>query len=237
MSVLASYKKDINLLDAMTKKKSRVNPLALIVPIFVFLVLGAGIALSTFWITSQTVALTLERDSLQNYMTSSRVTEGQQEAQTLQAQVGQLQALASEVRGTLYNLSSYPDLTGEDFQAVFEMSGEDIELTHFMYDRRTGVLSFTATCESVRKIPVFVTALRDSGIFSDVQYKGYANETRTESGNPILDPVSKTTTIETWTVSEYHYDISCLVANPAPTLPALEEESAAEGDTEEGSSE
>jgi hypothetical protein len=220
---MASYKKDINLLAAMTKKKSRVSPLALIVPILVFLALGAAIAFSLYSISTQVANLTMQRDDLQRYMDSARVVDGQAEASSLRSQAEQVQSLATEVRGTLYNLSSYPDLTGEDFQAVFDLAGYDVELTHFTYDRRTGALNFSASCESVRRMPIFIQSLRGCGIFSDVQYTGYANDIRTETGSPILDPVSKTTTFETWEVSEYRYEVSCLVAYPAPALPPLPE--------------
>jgi hypothetical protein len=234
---MATYKKDINLLAAMTKKKSRVSPLALIVPILVFVLLGAGIAVSTVYITSQTTELSLKRDDLQSYLDSPRVLDGQRQVASLKSEAERLQSLASQVRGTLYNLSSYPDLAGKDFQYIFELAGEDIELTHFSYDRRTGALHFSATCQSVRKIPIFVQSLRTCGIFSDVQYQGYVSETESVIGSPILDPVTDITTLSTYEIQEYRYEISCLVAYPVPTLPDVTGSSDDGGDNAEGGGE
>jgi hypothetical protein len=232
---MATYKKDINLLTAMTKKKPRVNPFALIIPLIVFVALGAGITVSIFEISAQTAQLTMQRDDLQTYLDSPRVANGKIEAQNLQAQANEVQALASEVKGTLFNLSSYPDLTGENIQAIYDLAGYEIELTHFSYDRRTGALSFSASCWSGRQVPYFVQALRECGIFSDVQYQGYANETHTVTGSPLLDPVTETYEFETWEEIEYHYEISCLVASPAPTLPPLGNGADAGGEpTDEG---
>lgn len=232
---MASYKKDINLLAAMTRKTPRVHPLAFIVPVLTFLGLGLLIASSVIWVTGQTTLLTLERDELQHYMDSPRVSEGQAEAVSLQAAATEVQARAAEVKGTLYNLSSYPDLSGEEFQTIFNFAGENIQLTEFNYDRRSGTLSFSASSQSVRGIPTFIAALRESGIFADVQYKGYVNGVRIETGGPVFDPITEVTTLPNIEIYEYLYQVSCLVANPTPGLPALDE--AASSDVKDATTE
>jgi hypothetical protein len=80
-------------------------------------------------------------------------------------------------------------------------------------------------------VPYFVQALRTCGIFADVQYKGYANETFTVTGNSYLDPITDMTMTETWEENEYHYEISCRVAYPAPALPPLTENTETDGES------
>jgi hypothetical protein len=223
----------------MTKKKSRVNPFTIIVPIIIFLVLGGIIATSIVWITGQTALLTLQRNELKSYMNSTRVTEGQVEVANLNATAQEKQALASEVKSTLYNLSSYPDLSGDNLETVIAFAGENIELANFSYDRRTGTLTFSATSQSVRRMPVFIAALRECGIFSDVQYQGYVNGVRIDAGYPVYDPETDQTTLESYEIDEYRYQVSCLVVNPSATLPALDAPTGLEdaGAAAEGSSE
>jgi hypothetical protein len=226
---VAGYKKDINLLDAMAQKTARVSPLAVAVPVVVFLVLGVFIALGVTWYTSTTTLLSAERTSLQQYLESARLNEAQNKAEELKAQAIEMQGLAGMVKDTLYSLSSYPDLYEEHFDFIFELAGDNIELADYRYDRRTGVLSFSATSPSVRHIPYFVQGLRESNYFSDIQYQGYVKGVRTEDGEPVINATTDVTTIPTIEVTEYRYEITCKLTGPAPALPPLETDEVQEG--------
>jgi hypothetical protein len=231
---MATHKKDINLLAVMTNKTSRVNPLVIVVPIVVFVLLGALIMLSTFRYATTVATLVAERDSLQLYLDSTRVEDSTEKAEEYKALATDMEQRASGVKNTLYNLSSYPDLYGEHFDIIFELAGEDITLADYAYNRRTGVLSFSATSPSVRQMPHFVQGLRDCGYFADIQYRGYVRGTHTESGEPTIDPVTEITTIPSITVIEYRYEITCKLASPSPALPPVEGEDEGEGAEGEG---
>jgi hypothetical protein len=219
---MASYKKDINLLGAMTRKKSRVSPLVIIVPIFIFLILGALIVFATFWYTSTMASLTIERNNLQSYIDSTRVTDSQDKAEEVRIAATEMGQRADEVVGMLYILSSYPDLGGEQFQAIFDFASDNVELADYVYDRRTGILSFSATSSTVRNIPRFVQSLRECGYFSDIQYRGFVRSTHLETGEPVLNPVTEVTTIVNTEIVEYRYEIVCKLVTPPPSLPPVE---------------
>jgi hypothetical protein len=208
----------------------------IIVPILVFLALGALIVFGAIWYTSTMASLTLQRDDLKNYVESSRVTDSQDEAQALKFAVTEMQTHAGEVKDTLYNLSSYPDLYGEQFEAIFEFAGDDIELSGYAYDRETGTLSFTAVTPLVSRMPYFVQSLRNSGLFSDVQYQGYVMGTHTETGAPVFSPTTDTTVNPVITVTEYRYEVTCRVSAPTPALPPVETDEA-EAAAEDGGEE
>jgi hypothetical protein len=234
---MAAYKKDINLLAVMTQKKSRVGLLAIIIPIIVFLILGASLAFGAFWYGSTVTTLTAERDSLQLYIESSRVTDSQEEAQELKDVAEKMRVYADEIKSALYNLSSYPDLYGEQFELIFELAGDDIVLSEYIYDRRTGTLSFSATSLSVRRMPYFVQSLRENAYFSDVQYRGYVRDTRTETGEAVIDPVTELATAPTIEILEYRYEITCRLATPEPYLPDEGTSSETTDSNQEGSDE
>jgi hypothetical protein len=221
---MASYKKDINLLGAMTQKKSRVSPFVIIVPILIFLALGTLIVFSTSWYASTMATLTIERDSLQSYLDSTRVTDSQDKAEEVRRAATEMGRRADEVVGMLYILSSYPDLGGEQFQAVFELAGDNVELADYVYDRRTGILSFSATSASVRNMPRFVQSLRACGYFSDIQYRGFVRSVHIETGEPVTNPVTEVTTITSTEIVEYRYEIVCKLVTPIPSLPPVEGE-------------
>jgi hypothetical protein len=231
---MASYKKDINLLSAMTQKKSRVNPFVIIVPILIFLMLGALIVFATFWYTTTMASLTIERNDLQSYIDSTRVTDSQNNAEEVRIAATEMGRRADEVVGMLYILSSYPDLGGEQFQAIFEFAGDNVQLADYVYDRRTGTLSFSATSTSVRNMPRFVQSMRECGHFSDIQYRGFVRSTHLETGEPVTNPVTEVTTIVNTEIVEYRYEIVCKLVTPIPFLPPVETDGEGTGDTTGG---
>jgi hypothetical protein len=218
----------------MTPRKSRAGLLAILIPIVVFLILGALLAVGTFWYLSTMTALGIERDELKHYLDSSRVEVSHEKEEEFKGLAAEATRRAEGVKGTLYSLSSYPDLRGEHFEALFSLAGDEVEVADYAYDRRSGVMSFSATSQSVRRIPHFVQGLRECGYFSDVQYRGYVRSTSTSSGSPVIDPVTDITTIPTISIIEYRYEITCQLVSPSPALPAVEADEAAEGEPEGG---
>ncbi|MDR1082797.1 MAG: hypothetical protein LBL27_02890 [Coriobacteriales bacterium] len=234
---MASYKKDIDLLAVMAQKQARVSPLMVLVPIVVFLVLGALIALGIFWYLSTTAVLITERDNLQLYLDSTRVNNFQEEAAALEAQATEMEGQAEEVKGTLYNLSSYPDMYEEQFDIIFTLAGNDVTLSDYIYDRRTGILNFSASSTSVRRMPQFVQGLRDDGHFVDIQYQGYVKEVNAATGAVETRPTTETATTSSNKASEYRYEITCKLVGPNPVLPEVEEEGDTADSAEEGGGE
>jgi hypothetical protein len=120
------------------------------------------------------------------------------------------QAKADVFAGTVEGLDSYPDMRGKDYKKLFRIAGGKVDMSGISYDRMTGVLSFSAKCQSATRVPIFIAALRSSGIFSDVYYSGYAGGTYSVPGEPIT--TSDGAIIETQTtMTEYAFTVTCLV--------------------------
>jgi hypothetical protein len=91
----------------------------------------------------------------------------------------------------LKNLSSYPDLSREQFVAIYDLAGTSIDISKISYDRRTGILKFEATASELSSLPFFVQRMRASGMFADIQYRGYL---QTKTGSSYLGSSTSTNT-------------------------------------------
>jgi hypothetical protein len=102
------------------------------------------------------------------------------------------------------------------------------------YDRRTGILSFSASSENVTSFPGFVEALRATGLFADIQYRGYVKSSHTEIASQSTDEAGIVTTTY-YTTVEYGYTVVCQLAKPQPHLPDVPEtEDDDAGDVDKG---
>ena len=209
---MSSYKKDINLLAAMRHGEQRARRITVLLPVAIFLLFGVLVLASSLWFVGTVGRLTSQRDQLHQYLESERANSSEQQADGLKAQADEMQAQANEVSGNLLNLSTYPDIYREQFTVIYSLAGEDVEISNIAYDRRSGVLSFSASSFSVRRMPEFVKSLRDSGIFADVQYEGYVL-----GGSPGAGSAA----IANGEVGGYVYELRCLLIKPVPSLPPV----------------
>jgi hypothetical protein len=224
-------RKDIDLFAVMKRRRPRVSLLAVALPLLGLPALAALVALGVLWLDGQVTTLNAERDGLRGYVEGRRLEDSRRRTGELRAQAEEMRLRADEVTGTLYSLSSYPDLTGTAIEAVHSLAGTDNELSGIVYNRRTGILNFTVVTEQLHAAPAFVQGLRKCGIFSDVQYTGYAHNARTtidrdESGRtgaaaPTGGENRATVTGSRHEVDEYHYAVTCQVAKPQALLPPL----------------
>lgn len=75
----------------------------------------------------------------------------------------------------LYDL--YPTLTRKLIERVQDCAGTVFEITNYGFDETTGALVLHATADSVNDVPDFITSLRDTELFTSVQYTGYTSDT------------------------------------------------------------
>lgn len=196
----------------MRRGELRSRRVSVLLPVAIFLLFSILVIGSSLWFISTVTALTAQRDQLQQYLDNEQADNSGQPTDGLKLQADQMRAQANEVSGNLLNLSSYPDLYREQFTVIYSLAGEDVEISNIVYDRRGGILSFSASSYSVRRMPVFVKSLRDSGLFADVQYQGYVLGLNGQ--NPLAGAGDGT-------VGGYVYELRCLVLAPLPELPAL----------------
>jgi hypothetical protein len=237
--------RDINLLTALDSKPKakRLSPLVLITPlaIVVFVVFAAG-----FYLSQQNIIFELEAEvaEVQRYnndpSTNSQITQAQRASE----QASTMQKRAADVAAPIQNLTTYPDLSAENYRTIYSLRDPFISIDNFSYDRTTGILTFRASSEQVNGVPYFIRRLRDTGIFVDISYSGYDTDVTT-----IRTPTTTTTTNEdgervvesSESVSyetKYIFNVECamaphaaLVITPAAQQPAEETaEQPAEGE-------
>ncbi|MDR1421908.1 MAG: hypothetical protein LBI64_03475, partial [Coriobacteriales bacterium] len=216
-----AQKKDINLYRVMTTKGKKAPVLPILVTLLVIVALGAALYSGFLYFSTTAADLTAQRDELDRYVHSSRTGAAYQESQNYQQLANSMAELAGSVKNTLVALSSYPDVSYETYTKIMELAGWDIVITDLSYDRRSGILSFSVSSEGVSNLPRFVAALRATGLFADIQYRGYVKSTYSEI-------ISQNTTDEGLTttnyaiVAEYAYSIQCQILTPQAHLPEVE---------------
>jgi hypothetical protein len=197
-----AHTKDINLYKVATSKVRTKSLRPLITSALLALLAVALVAFGIYYYLTTISNLTLERDGLKRYLESSLTLEQYNHSFETQSEVEVMEGFVAQIKGTLLNISSYPEITGADYRLIMSSAGSDIDITGLRYERRTGILSFRAICGDTTSVPLFVERLRAQGNFSDVQYRGYV-----QSGKDGI--------------SEYTYELQCLMKKPQPKLPVV----------------
>ncbi len=98
-----------------------------------------------------------------------------------------LEGRRDESAATYESLSSarfvftlYPSLTQDLFMQVRTCAAGIFNISQYAYEETTGMLTINASAASVNEVPLFVQRLRDTGLFSLVQYTGYTSKDTTE---------------------------------------------------------
>jgi len=235
--------KDIDLLAAMNNRqkieqgeKKTASRLPILVIIMVLFMVGGGY----YYLHSEVKSLEEEKNTIDLYLKDPATLENYNASLRLQAMADYMIGQKDSLGSVLLNISSYPDLTADDFHTIFEYADVYVKLSEIRYDRNTGVLSFDAESSSVTDVPIFVGQLRRSGIFSDVRYEGYTeivNENteettprrelrRDEFGNPVFNPLTDEPVYDeipqtrTNTEKSFLFAVTALVKAPEPRFPS-----------------
>jgi hypothetical protein len=204
----------------MTSSGKKAPVLPILITVFVIVALGAVLYTGFLYFSTNIAGLNAQRDELNRYVTSDRTASAYQESLDFQQKSATMGAMAGGVKSALVALSSYPDVTYAVYQRIEELAGSDVTLSGLSYDRRTGILSFSATSENVTSFPVFVASLRNTELFADIQYRGYVKSSRQEIAGQSTDDDGITTT-SYYTIVEYGYSVQCQLATPSPRLPDI----------------
>jgi hypothetical protein len=199
--------KELNLLAALDRGKQRKKAgKGMIAIIAIVAVLAAAVALFFMYTINEGDAFTERRDAALAFVDNPE-TKAQYEASIANQQTArQSQGRANALVGAVDAINTYPDMSGDDFKALFKIAGKKVDMSNISYDRSTGTLSFEAKSGSAERIPVFIAALRSSGVFSDVYYNGYSGGSYSVAGN-----VAEDGTVENSVVTEYSFSVTCIV--------------------------
>lgn len=238
--------KEINFLTVLTGRsgKKRFNPRVIIVPGVLLLVIIAGVGFAGY-LHMSTSQVEAESNTIREYLNSPSTNRQISDAETAQEESQTSLANTNTLKLPMDYLATYPDMTSDKYRAITDYAGANIEISSVMYDRNSGVLSFNATSGYVLSIPTFISQLRNSGMFTDITYNGYAGNSAVAQLTATTDRTSSTSTGTTGTSSAnnyvyttplYSFEVICQVKPPeaqeAPAEEAAPEdvEQAAEGE-------
>jgi hypothetical protein len=232
--------KDINFLTALTaaeggrhRAKKGVN--ALIVLIAFVAMASAGFFA---WNHIQQNSLIAEKTALESYLDDQQVVAQYAQSEQTRNEAAGLEAKAKVLEGAVSGVATHPDLSADQIRQIFSIAETRAELNDFAYDRETGQLAFSATCEKATDVSLFIAQLRLSGIFADVAYEGYTGNTTSVAGDGVANG-DGSTTYPTMVSTSFTFNARCSVAAPgssaAPEVDAIAAEGATAGDaTAEG---
>lgn len=101
-----------------------------------------------------------------------------------QAEASRLQSMVREGEGIWEIIHSYPMPNSKVEQEIVQCAGDEVSITVNSYDAKTGVYEFTAQSSNVTIINEFITRLRESAVFANLEYSGYSMEEKT--GNYLI---------------------------------------------------
>jgi hypothetical protein len=201
--------KELNLLTALNGGgRRRKAGKGYIATVAVLAVIAAAVALFFMYTINEGGKLTEKRDAALAYVNDPITHEQYSVSNSNKTAAAAAEVRSKAIVAAVEVVNSYPDMSGDDFRQLFDIAGKAVTMSNITYDRTTGALSFEGRCKSADIIPSFVSQLRASGIFADVNYEGYSGSTYTVPGKTNDDgTVSKDTV-----VTEYVFSVNCVVS-------------------------
>lgn len=118
-------------------------------------------------------------DTVNSYIDSPANQEAYAEAMNKQAEANRLQSMVRDGEGLWETIQSYPLPNSKVEQEILQCAGSEVSITVNSYDAKTGVYEFTAKSANVTTINAFITRLRESSVFANLEYSGYTMEEKT----------------------------------------------------------
>lgn len=100
-----------------------------------------------------------------------------QQVEALSSQSTSLAKLAEELQADADAAAILPTLDENLFTQVNACAAGTFNISVYRYDEATRMLEIEASAPSVNDVPELVEALRDTALFSTVQYVGYTSDT------------------------------------------------------------
>lgn len=176
IGALIQKKQDINLYSKYIKShKTEKTGMTIKTAAPIIIVLGVCAVISA-------VLLTM------NYLTERKVNEAEEfigsplhqkayeEAMEKQAEAARIQSSLNEGKEIWEVIKSYPLPDTKVEQEILVCAGNEVAITVNSYDSETGVYGFTAKASDVTTINEFITRLRESSVFANLEYSGYTME-------------------------------------------------------------
>ena len=158
--------------ESHREKKSPARWLAALLPLLVILAL---IVVATMVIRLSNLQLTNEVDAMTRQI---QLLEPQHlDTKALSERSAMLQGLADELQADADLVADLPVLDENLFVQVNACAASKFNISVYRYNEETRTLEIDASAASVNDVPALVEALRDTALFSAIQYSGYTSDT------------------------------------------------------------
>lgn len=171
--------KDMNFLEryqiVVEGKEKATDPVKLFMPVLIAL----GIIVVIFLIVKGVdIGINISNKNLNSYITDTSNVTNYKQAVALSKEIKSVNTKEGELVSMMSAVKTYPSINTEFFSTMAATAtANGITVGSMSYDNTTGLISYTATTTSVTAIPSYVAALRDTGLFSAVEYTGYTGST------------------------------------------------------------
>lgn len=158
--------------ESHREKKSPARWLTGLLPLLVILAVVVAVAM---FIRLGNLTITNEIDAMTRQI---QLLEPQrQETTALSERSAMLQALADELQADADLVEALPLLDENLFVQVNACAAGKFNISVYRYNEETRTLEIDASAPSVNDVPALVEALRDTALFSSIQYSGYTSDT------------------------------------------------------------
>ena len=173
-AVLPVKRKKFNFAEAMKRKAVEtvertgmygVMVSSILAVLAALLLISASVILGNSGMRKEISRLQFYTEQEENLEEYERLLTLRKKMEQYEAEISQMERVGEELLG-----NPQPDL--EIFDTVRGQAGT-ISCMNFQYSSEKGILSFSCYAENYHQIAGFVKKLRETGIFSDVEYSGY----------------------------------------------------------------
>jgi hypothetical protein len=126
----------------------------------------------------QTAQLQDDKTAISAYLNNADVKADYAAVSDAKSQIEHADKTTALLEGATKNLDGYPNLTSKQLEQITAIGKtQKTKVMSINFDKSNGAFTMNCVSESATYIPVFISGLRDCGLFTDVSYNGYKSDT------------------------------------------------------------
>lgn len=155
-------------IEKANKKPSKFKPIYL-----VGLLIPIGIA-ATFQILN-TVTNEIENDNtkIKSFLQSDQIRDQKQQIENYQREINQWNEVRKNIDLGIEDFNNSTTINSETVNSIYGLIGNQVSIKSFSFDAESNSFDINATANSQLDISTYGSRLKDTNLFSDVQYLGY----------------------------------------------------------------
>lgn len=127
-------------------------------------------------ISNRNQALKDEITQIQNELISPEFIQSLNEVNDLKEEGEELDRINEQLTTVIESVASYKVIDGNKVASVYESAGNLITIEYVRYASESKSIEIKGTAKGVHETQHFITRLKDTGIFEDIDYSGYTNK-------------------------------------------------------------